>query len=258
MSGGGGTVSTVGCKSVPAVDQHGSHVRQLSSGGPADKGEDGQGVLRDPHVGPLGVMILKHRPLTLRPRLPAPLPTLHDDKKQREEEGIKALNRTRPFSTKLVIMTMTPVFCSHTIRQKSSKVDLRGPWAAMFGSKSWTWGLQLEQLSGSAEVVTWNGDDGVRLVGDHPGGVAVFHIEVGRLETAPDRKRKAFHKEGQELTLGTTSVHSILSLIIKGSNEAPLKPRIAPSHTLALLILNLLQDVFVIFAESSATMSSAV
>ncbi|KAF3847768.1 hypothetical protein F7725_020796 [Dissostichus mawsoni] len=33
-----------------------------------------------------------------------------------------------------------------------------------------------------------------------------------------------------------------------------LKPRIAPSHTLALLILNLLQDVFVIFAESSATM----
>ncbi|KAF3852781.1 hypothetical protein F7725_006136, partial [Dissostichus mawsoni] len=71
---------------------------------------------------------------------------------------------------------------------------------------------------------------------------------------------QAFHKEGQELTLGTTSVHSILSLslIIKGSNEARLKPRIAPSHTLALLILNLLQDVFVIFAESSATMSSAV
>lgn len=92
MSGGGGTVSTVGCKSVPAVDQHGSHVRQLCSGGPADKSEDGQGVLRDPHVGPLGVMILKHRPLTLRPRLPAPLPTLHGDKKQREEEGIKALN----------------------------------------------------------------------------------------------------------------------------------------------------------------------
>ncbi|KAF3836187.1 hypothetical protein F7725_028745, partial [Dissostichus mawsoni] len=71
---------------------------------------------------------------------------------------------------------------------------------------------------------------------------------------------QAFHKEGQELTLGTTSVHSTLSLslIIKGSNEARLKPRIAPSHTLALLILNLLQDVFVIFAESSATMSSAV
>ncbi|KAF3842532.1 hypothetical protein F7725_024483 [Dissostichus mawsoni] len=69
------------------------------------------------------------------------------------------------------------------------------------------------------------------------------------------RALQAFHKEGQELTLGTTSVHSILSLslIIKGSNEAPLKPQIVPSHT-----LNLLQDVFVIFAESSATMSSAV
>ncbi|KAF3844216.1 hypothetical protein F7725_013557, partial [Dissostichus mawsoni] len=45
---------------------------------------------------------------------------------------------------------------------------------------------------------------------------------------------------------------------MRGSNEARLKPRIAPSHTLALLILNLLQDVFDIFAESSATMSSAV
>lgn len=38
---------------------------------------------------------------------------------------------TRPFSTRLVIMTMTPVFCSHTILQKSLKVDLSGPWAAM-------------------------------------------------------------------------------------------------------------------------------
>lgn len=40
------------------------------------------------------------------------------------------------------------------------------------------------------QVVTWDGEDGVRLVGDHPGGVVVFHIEVGRLEAAPDRKRK--------------------------------------------------------------------
>lgn len=38
---------------------------------------------------------------------------------------------TLPFSTRLVIMTMIPVFCSHTILQKSSKVDLRGPWAAI-------------------------------------------------------------------------------------------------------------------------------
>ncbi|KAF3858706.1 hypothetical protein F7725_011907, partial [Dissostichus mawsoni] len=43
-----------------------------------------------------------------------------------------------------------------------------------------------------------------------------------------------------------------------GSNEAPLKLRIAPSHTLALLILNLLQDVFVIFAESSAKIHQSV
>lgn len=38
---------------------------------------------------------------------------------------------TLPFSTRFVIMTMTPVFCSHTILQKSSNVDLRGPWAAI-------------------------------------------------------------------------------------------------------------------------------
>lgn len=38
---------------------------------------------------------------------------------------------TLPFSTRLVIMMMIPVFCSHTMRQKSSNVDLRGPWAAM-------------------------------------------------------------------------------------------------------------------------------
>lgn len=39
---------------------------------------------------------------------------------------------TLPFSTRLVIMIMIPVFCSHTILQKSSNVDLRGPWAAMY------------------------------------------------------------------------------------------------------------------------------
>lgn len=39
---------------------------------------------------------------------------------------------TLPFSTRFVIMMMIPVFCSHTILQKSSNVDLRGPWAAIY------------------------------------------------------------------------------------------------------------------------------
>lgn len=38
---------------------------------------------------------------------------------------------TLPFSTRLVIMMMIWVFCSQIILQKSSNVDLRGPWAAI-------------------------------------------------------------------------------------------------------------------------------
>lgn len=38
---------------------------------------------------------------------------------------------TLPFSTRFVIMTMIPVFCSQIILQKSSNVDFRGPWVAM-------------------------------------------------------------------------------------------------------------------------------
>lgn len=43
---------------------------------------------------------------------------------------LKTISRselTSPFSIRLVIMTMTLVFCSHTILQKSLKVDLSGP-----------------------------------------------------------------------------------------------------------------------------------
>lgn len=39
-------------------------------------------------------------------------------------------------------------------------------------------------------VVTWNGDDRDRLIGYNSGWSAVFHIEMGRLETAPGRKRE--------------------------------------------------------------------
>lgn len=42
-------------------------------------------------------------------------------------ETVSRSELTRPFSTRLVIMTMTLVFCSHTILQKSLKVDLSGP-----------------------------------------------------------------------------------------------------------------------------------
>lgn len=39
---------------------------------------------------------------------------------------------TRPFSTRLVIMTITPTFCSHIILQKSSRLPFSGPWAAIY------------------------------------------------------------------------------------------------------------------------------
>lgn len=48
---------------------------------------------------------------------------------------------TRPFSTRFVIMTTTLTFCSHTILQKSSVLDMRGPCAAMYNLgflKPWT------------------------------------------------------------------------------------------------------------------------
>ena len=51
--------------SLPAVDQHGPHVGGLGGGRPPHEGEDGQGVLWDPHVGPLGVVVLDHRPLAV-------------------------------------------------------------------------------------------------------------------------------------------------------------------------------------------------
>lgn len=38
---------------------------------------------------------------------------------------------TLPFSTRFVIITITPTFCSHTIRQKSGVLDFKGPCAAM-------------------------------------------------------------------------------------------------------------------------------
>ena len=56
---------------------------------------------------------------------------------------------TRPFSTRLVIMTMTLTFCSQIILQKSSVLDLRGPWAAMYDLvflKSWRNTETLRQL----------------------------------------------------------------------------------------------------------------
>lgn len=70
---------------LPAVDKHGSHVGRLGGGGPADEGEDGQRVLGDAHVRPLGVMILEHRPLAQGPRLRVPLPTL--DGREGGKEG---------------------------------------------------------------------------------------------------------------------------------------------------------------------------
>ena len=51
--------------SLPAVHQHGAHVRRLAGRGLAHKGEDGQGVLRHAHVRPLGVVVLDDSPLAL-------------------------------------------------------------------------------------------------------------------------------------------------------------------------------------------------
>ena len=38
-------------------------------------------------------------------------------------------------------------------------------------------------------VLTWDGDDRDALVGNHPWGAAVLHIEMSRLETPPDIQR---------------------------------------------------------------------
>ena len=48
---------------LPAVHHHGPHVGGPGLGGPAYEGEEWQGVLRDPHVRPLGVVELDHRVL---------------------------------------------------------------------------------------------------------------------------------------------------------------------------------------------------
>lgn len=54
-------------------------------------------------------------------------------KQQQNADIFEDVNRklTLPFSTSLVIMMITPTFCSQIIRQKSSVLDFRGPWAAM-------------------------------------------------------------------------------------------------------------------------------
>lgn len=54
-------------------------------------------------------------------------------KQQQNADISEDVNRklTLPFSTSLVIMMITPTFCSQIIRQKSSVLDFRGPWAAM-------------------------------------------------------------------------------------------------------------------------------
>lgn len=81
---------------LPAVDKHGSHVRHLGGGGPADKGEDGQSELRDTHVWPLGVMILEHCTLTLGPRLWVSLSTLNGRVKGKEEMLLHYLTNILP------------------------------------------------------------------------------------------------------------------------------------------------------------------
>lgn len=45
--------------------------------------------------------------------------------------GSVGLGPTRPFSTSLVVMTMTRVFSCQTICQKSLTVASRQPWLAM-------------------------------------------------------------------------------------------------------------------------------
>ena len=48
---------------LPTVHQHRAHVLGACGRGALDEGEDGQRVLGDAHVGPLGVVVLDHRPL---------------------------------------------------------------------------------------------------------------------------------------------------------------------------------------------------
>lgn len=70
---------------LPAVDEHGAHVGHLGGRGPADEGEDGEGVLGDAHVWPLRVMVLEHRALVLAACLGVPFTPLDGGKKRMEE-----------------------------------------------------------------------------------------------------------------------------------------------------------------------------
>lgn len=79
------------------MNKHRSHIRHLGGRGPAHEGEDGQGVLRDAHVGPLGVMILEHCPFTLGPGLRVPLPTLST--RERREEMLVRLEKNDKHKT---------------------------------------------------------------------------------------------------------------------------------------------------------------
>lgn len=60
------------------------------------------------------------------------LPLLSDKLIDRSLQFDRCRSPTRPFSLRLVIMTITPTFCCQIILQKSSLPDLRGPWAAMY------------------------------------------------------------------------------------------------------------------------------
>lgn len=75
--------------------------------------------------------VLVTLPLEERKQTPSLISTGHMTMNDSTRSGNGFSRPTLPFSTRLVIMIIIPVFCSQTIRQKSSNVDLRGPWAAI-------------------------------------------------------------------------------------------------------------------------------
>ena len=51
----------------PAMHQRRAHLRRAGCRGPPHEGQDGEGVLRNPHVGPLCVVVLDHYAFILPP-----------------------------------------------------------------------------------------------------------------------------------------------------------------------------------------------
>lgn len=92
---------------------------------------------------------------------------------------------TLPFSTRLVIMTMTPTFCSQTICQKSPVLDLRGPWAAMYARGCLKpWGIKHARALAFKRA----GRHGNHVARARFHRVRFFHVDTGKKSQKTDKR----------------------------------------------------------------------